>query len=133
MIQRPSSDQERHYTLIQVGGFVEDWADLRLDNEDLRSLENLILSSPDGPPIIAGTGGARKVRFAPTGWNIGKSGAVRVIFVFLSEFGIVLLLAAYAKNEQDNLSPDQKREMKAYLERIEKSLKARRNKHGPRP
>jgi hypothetical protein len=133
MTQAPAGDKGRLFTLIQVGDFESDWTDLGLDNEDLRNLENAILSNPEGPPIIAGTGGARKVRFAPAGWNVGKSGAIRVIYVFFEEFGLVLMLVAYAKNEQDNLSPDQKRDFKNYLARIEKSLKARRTRNAPHP
>lgn len=52
-------------TFGQVATFVADWQHLDLSDEDLRSLEALLLRDPEAGKVIPGTGGARKVRFAP--------------------------------------------------------------------
>ncbi|WP_145175333.1 type II toxin-antitoxin system RelE/ParE family toxin [Rubripirellula lacrimiformis] len=73
------------------------------------------MSDPEGPPIIAGTGGLRKVRFAIAGSDQGKSGGVRVCYAYFAAYHIVLMLMAYPKNRKDNLSASEKAGIKKYL------------------
>jgi mRNA-degrading endonuclease RelE of RelBE toxin-antitoxin system len=58
--------------------------------------------NPDSGDVIPGTRGLRKVRYARAG--MGKRGGVRVIYLVQSSKEQTLLLAAYTKTEQDNLS-----------------------------
>jgi hypothetical protein len=62
-------------TIVQLAAFVSDWKRLGLDDEDLQALENIFRRSPEAGTVIPGTGGFRKVRFAPPSWHTGKSGA----------------------------------------------------------
>src|SRR3954462_2294643 len=71
-------------SFVEMEGFADDWRDLRL-SDDLMSLQVTILSRPTDPPVIPGTGALRKIRFAPAGWSKGKSGAVRVCYVYFPE------------------------------------------------
>src|SRR5665213_2831955 len=41
------------------------WRSEKLRDEDLQALETLIMRNPSGPGIMKGTGGLRKIRFAP--------------------------------------------------------------------
>lgn len=59
---------------------------------------------------IAGTGGLKKIRCAGSGR--GKSGGVRVVFADYPEAGWTLLLAAYPKNVQANLTPSERAAMR---------------------
>src|SRR5947209_4509854 len=95
-------------SFIEMQGFANDWRRLRLTDDDLSDLQQAILTRPRGAPVIAGTGGVRKLRFAPERWAKGKSGAVRVCYVYFEKFGIVLLVVAYGKKETADLSPAQK-------------------------
>ena len=52
---------------------------LGLSDEELRSLENMILENPDSGELIQGTGGLRKTRAGID--NRGKSGGIRVLYV----------------------------------------------------
>jgi hypothetical protein len=56
---------------------------------------------------IPGTGGVRKVRFAASGR--GKRGGARIIYYYLDDTMPLYALLAYAKNDQADLSPDEKR------------------------
>jgi len=102
-------------SFIEMDGFRKDWSALKLNSDALLELEHAIMRDPEQAPIIAGTGGLRKLRFAPSAWKRGKSGAVRVCYVYFVRFGTVLLLMAYAKNEMDNLSAAGRNEMKALI------------------
>ena len=75
--------------------------------------------------MVPGTDGLRKLRFAPSRWANGKRGAARVGYVYLEEFGIVLLVVAYAKNEQDDLSPDDKRIIRDMIRREREAMERR--------
>ena len=66
-------------TLIQLSTFAAKWPKLRLTDEDLLSLEGLLIDNPEAGQVIPGTGGLRKLRFAPPSWHTGKRGASRVI------------------------------------------------------
>lgn len=106
---------------VELDGFVDDWKELGLDVEmDLWALQVGVMSDPSGSPVIEGTGGLRKLRFAPPGWKVGKRGAVRVCYVYFPEHWTVLLVMAYAKNRKDSLSAREKRDITSYINRIEK-------------
>jgi mRNA-degrading endonuclease RelE of RelBE toxin-antitoxin system len=73
-----------------------------LTDEDRMAMEYFIASGPEDHPIISGTGGFRKARWAAPGK--GKSGGFRVIYFYLPEPGRVYLATIYAKSRKDTLS-----------------------------
>ena len=89
---------------VSVGSFDRLWKARGLDDDDLRALEIAIQTDPDGPPLVPGTGGLRKIRFAPPGSGRGKRGSFRVGYAHFRTPGIVLLLEVWAKSEKDDLS-----------------------------
>ena len=89
------------------------WSD-----EDLRALQNVLIERPEIGPLIPGAGGLRKLRWALIGR--GKRGGARAIYYWRSAVGQVYLVFAYAKNEQENLTPDQARQLARLLEGVTK-------------
>ncbi len=59
-------------SFIQLTAFRTNWHRLRMTDEDLQELELPILDNPTGPPVMSGSGGLRKIRFAPTGPTTGR-------------------------------------------------------------
>lgn len=102
-------------TFAQPASFVVEWRRLRLSDEDLAALESLILERPQAGAVMQGTGGMRKVQFAPPSWHRGKSGAVRVCYVLFPDAGYCYLLMLFAKNERPNLSAAQKERAKKII------------------
>jgi hypothetical protein len=99
------------------------WKKLGLnDEEDLSLLQATVMLDPKGWPVIAGTGGARKLRFSPPGWPIGTSGALRVVYCYLEEFHVSVLALVYPKGTKDDISKDEKDAIKEALEEIEEQL-----------
>jgi hypothetical protein len=77
-----------------------------LDEESYRLLQLELAADPEKGVLIRGTGGVRKFRWAASGR--GKSGGARVIYYWAKSREIVLMLTAYAKSDQVNLTPAQK-------------------------
>jgi hypothetical protein len=61
--------------------------------------------------VIPRTGGLRKVRIAGSGR--GKRGGYRVIYAITKEGAVTYLLLIYAKNETDDLTPAQYKQLSA--------------------
>lgn len=100
---------------IEFTQFSRRWDKLGLDVEDdLWALQTIIMANPKGSPVIQGTRGLRKLRFTPEHWNVGKSGAVRVLYVHFEGFGVVLLCLAFGKGEVENISDA----VKEYLNKL---------------
>jgi mRNA-degrading endonuclease RelE of RelBE toxin-antitoxin system len=107
---------------VHLKPFERDWKDLRLDDDDLFGLQVAIMLNPKGPPVVQGTGGLRKIRFAPARSGKGKSGGIRVGYAYLEEYGTVLLIVAYGKNEKDDLSADERKEIGRLIDQIEQEF-----------
>ena len=106
---------------IELDEFQQDWKELALDVEnDLWELQNEIMRDPEGPPVIQGTGGLRKMRFAPRRWGVGKSGAIRVCYVYFKPHWTVLLVMAYGKSRKDNLTAAENRDIARYIRVVQK-------------
>jgi hypothetical protein len=84
------------------------------------------MQNPSGAPIVRGTSGARNMRFAPSRWHAGKNGSVRVIYAHFEQHEMVLLITAFGKNEQGNISAAETNAIKSVLDRIAKELRGER-------
>jgi hypothetical protein len=109
-------------TFIQLPTFVSDWRRLKLNDDDLRALEAVLMTDPSGGPVMSGTGGLRKLRFAPPSWRKGKSGATRVGYVYFLMHETIALVVMYSKDEKDNLSASERQQVKAVVDRIKQCL-----------
>jgi hypothetical protein len=99
------------------------WKQLGLNDEgDLASLQASIMVDPKAWPVITGTGGARKLRFAPPDWPVGKSGALRVIYSYFEPFHVCALVLVYPKATTENISNDDKKAIKGVIAAIEAGL-----------
>lgn len=89
-----------------------------LDNDNLKTLEEMLLENPRLGEVIQGTGGARKMRIQLD--CRGKSGGGRVIYLDVFEKEKLYLLFAYPKNVQENLTEEQKKAIRALVDAIKK-------------
>src|SRR5438477_2275439 len=109
--------------LIQLSAFTAKWTKLRLTDDDLQALESLFIADAEAGDVIPGTGGLRKIRFAPPSWNSGKRGASRVIYAFIVAGQAVYLFTIYGKNEQSDLTPDEKKLFRRVLLQLQAKYK----------
>jgi len=88
-------------------------ADALLTTEERAELIRALAENPRGGALIPGMGGARKMRFAGAGK--GKRGGFRVIWYVAGDETPILALLLYGKNDQADLTPDQKRAFVAII------------------
>jgi len=111
---------------VELDEFRDDWESLGLDVEgDLWALQVMIMAGPKKSPVVEGTGGLRKIRFSPDRWARGKSGGVRVCYVYFEKHWTVLLVAAYDKTEKDDLTSEEKHGIKEYVRSIDRYFSER--------
>ncbi|HET7463185.1 MAG TPA: type II toxin-antitoxin system RelE/ParE family toxin [Longimicrobium sp.] len=88
-----------------------------LSDAEIRDLELELLENPQAGAVVAGTGGVRKVRLALPGR--GKRGSVRVIYLYVEVRQTIYLLLCYPKNEQENLTPEQKKSIRQLVGKLQ--------------
>lgn len=120
--QRNLRNPKEWLNFVELDGFAAAWKRLGLDDADLRSLQIGLCISPDGASVIQGTGGLRKLRFAPEKWNRGRSGAARIYYTYFPKHGLIALVYAHSKNEMEAISATQKKAIKSLIEEIQTYL-----------
>ncbi|WP_376864621.1 type II toxin-antitoxin system RelE/ParE family toxin [Bacterioplanoides pacificum] len=84
-----------------------------MSDEEYRQLQLELAEQPDKGDVIQGTGGIRKIRAKATGR--GKQGGSRVIYYWRSAHDQILMLLAYPKNEQSDLTGTQKKALRSVV------------------
>lgn len=77
--------------------------------EEREEIVAMVSATPECGDIIQGTGGFRKVRVGRSG--MGKRGGARVIYILRNESFPIFLIAAYPKNEKENLTKAERNEL----------------------
>ena len=89
---------------VELPAFARRLPDL-LDDDEYLALQISLLARPDAGALIRGGKGLRKVRWAAKGH--GKRGGARVIYFWQTADGQIHLARIYAKNEREDLAPDE--------------------------
>ena len=78
-----------------------------VSDDEYRSIQAAIMLRPEQGAIIRGTGGLRKLRWSGKGH--GKRGGLRLIYYWHRESETIYMLYVYAKNIQEDLTPEQRK------------------------
>lgn len=109
-------------TVAEVDPFAATARQAELTEDERRDITVFLAHNPDFGDVIPGTGGLRKLRWP--GKGKGKRGGYRVVYYFFNEAIPVYLLAIYPKNQQIDLTPQQRTRLTA----LAAQLKAEANK-----
>lgn len=85
-----------------------------LSDEEYAALQEAIMRNPEAGPVIPGSGGVRKLRWAAPGR--GKRGGYRIIYLVRHANGVIWLLTMYAKNVSENISAHVLRQIRKEIE-----------------
>ncbi|MGD9720341.1 MAG: hypothetical protein AB7O59_07085 [Pirellulales bacterium] len=116
-------EPKRYLSFIDTRQFDAAWNELRLTDDDHADLEDRILNAPLQAPVIPGTVGVRKMRYAPPSWNTGRRGALRVCYVCFLDVGTIVLLTVYPKNVKDTLSAADKKAINHAVDIVRNNLR----------
>ena len=94
-----------------------------LSEADIFELEMQLVVRPDAGDLIPGGRGLRKLRRPAKGR--GKRGGARVIYYHVVSQHLILLIVAYAKNEQEDLDADKRRALRELVAAMSQSVFAR--------
>lgn len=103
--------------------FDKRWKEIGFTDTELRILQEELTVNPTKGDLMQETGGLRKIRVAFEGR--GKSGSARVCYVDFAVCEKIYLLTAYTKNEKDNLSAKERKEIKKLITILKQSAERR--------
>jgi|SRR5579871_3027281 len=87
-----------------------------LDDEQYRKLQSRLAAHPEVGDLMPGTGGFRKLRWADARRSKGRRGGLRLIYYYFSSDQQIWLMTLYDKNEATDLTPAEKRALRAAVE-----------------
>jgi len=85
-----------------------------LTDDEYRALQVAMVASPGAGSVITGGGGLRKLRWGGSGRE--KRGGTRVIYRWFPEREQILMLFVFLKQERDNLSALQLKQLRQVAE-----------------
>lgn len=100
--------------IIETSIFTRQVVD-HLDDDEYLDIQLALINCPDLGSKIPGTGGLRKLRWGFEGK--GKRGGIRIIYYWFISDNEILMLYLYPKNDQDDLTAEQKKTLKKIVER----------------
>ncbi len=103
---------------IETPSFTKRWYALGFDDDDLAELQQYLIKNPDAGDTMVGTGGLKKIRYAFNGR--GKSGSARVCYVDFAAFEKNYLIQVFSKDEKQNLSDTEKKNIKIVVQILKK-------------
>jgi hypothetical protein len=108
---------------VMLPEFDRKWKEIGFSDKELKALQEELTINPNKGDLMQGTGGLRKIRVAFEGR--GKSGSARVCYVDFAVCERIYLITAYTKNEKDNLSKEERNNVKKLVEYLKNSIDRR--------
>ncbi len=95
-----------------------------IPEDDRVGLVDFLAHNPTAGDLIVGTGGIRKLRWGLEGR--GKRGGARVIYFYHDTGMPLFILTAYAKNQQSDLSAQDRDDFRELADMLIKTFRRRR-------
>lgn len=117
---------ESGYLFIEATDFTERVKPYFGGDESYAELQTFLVERPEAGTVIVGAGPLRKLRWKDARRGKSKRGGLRVIYLHVPEVRVLFMLDVYDKDEADDLSAGERRELKALADELVRELKERR-------
>ncbi|MHB8216146.1 MAG: type II toxin-antitoxin system RelE/ParE family toxin [Candidatus Sulfotelmatobacter sp.] len=87
----------------------------------LNSIQADLIKNPERGDLVQGLGGIRKARSSNPARGKGKRGGFRYLFLYLEDWNQIHLLYLLDKDEQEDLSTDERKALRAWVGEIKRS------------
>ena len=101
------------FSFVETRLFTKLVVDYLMD-EEYGDLQESLMRDPDAGPVIPGSGGVRKIRWAAPGR--GKRGGYRIIYYVKKTHGVIWMLTMYPKNVAENIPTHVLRQIRKEVE-----------------
>lgn len=118
-------------SFIEATEFTE-WVTEYLTDDQYAAMQQELLLDPEKGDVMPGCGGLRKLRVGDPKRGKGKRGGARAIYLDVPEAGIIFFLDIYGKDDKDDLSPSEKKALKALVEVYKREVSRGARKLRPR-
>jgi hypothetical protein len=108
-------------TFVETTEFSK-WQPRFLPGDAYIELQKELLGNPRQGSVMPGCGGLRKLRIVDPKRQKGKRGGARVIYLHISEANQFLMLDIYGKNEQGDLTPAEKKNLRELAREYKKLI-----------
>jgi putative transcriptional regulator len=98
------------------------WRTNFLSKDAYAAIRQQLVANPQLGKVMPGCGGLRKMRIADPKRNKGKRGGARMIYLHIPEANLYLLLDVYGKDEQEDLSPSDKKSFRNLASEYKKMI-----------
>lgn len=95
------------------------------DDESYAELQVFLIAQPDAGPVIAGAGPLRKLRWKDARRGKSKRGGLRIVYIHIPDARVLFMLDVYDKDEADDLTVGEKRELKTLADELVRELRGR--------
>jgi len=102
--------------IVRTGLYLRQMKRLGASSTDMGRLEAEIALSPQAGDVIPGLMGLRKIRFALG--NKGKRGGGRAVYFLMVSDDVAVMIFAYAKSAQEDLTTEQRKAALALLKEM---------------
>jgi mRNA-degrading endonuclease RelE of RelBE toxin-antitoxin system len=92
-----------------------------LTEEEREGVRTFLAEYPQGGEVVPGLSGLRKLRWTQRSRNKGKRGGTRIVYFYAVADRIVLLYA-YSKDEKEDLTNADRKNLKAAAEEIKAAI-----------
>ncbi len=102
--------------IVRTSRYEKDMKRLGASAADIARLESEIVLNPQAGDVIPGLGGLRKLRFGLGGR--GKRGGGRAIYFLMVTDEVAIMVFAYSKAAQEDLTADQRKAALALIKEL---------------
>lgn len=116
------------YLLIEGSEFTDVVSDYFETDEDYAQFQFELARAPEKGQVIPGAAPLRKLRWGDARRGKGKRGGLRVIYIHIVQLRVLYLLDVYGKDEVDDLTNDEKKDLRRMAKQLVEELTARKRR-----